>query len=151
VGKTRLHKLLEIEPKVVNSKKVYPNFKLLSNQFKIIKAIQDSNHILWISKNCYEIGNGYHDFVDDCYNTKFKIWGSTLEEATFFYLTLYIKQTGRCWIHEKGDWSEWVDTSHTLTREHCYYPESFDDMVEDSKDLLKALKEIEWDYSNCDE
>jgi len=128
------------------AKEIFINFDDNNNILKAIRSIQNAEHCIYISCGYYEIGNGACDFIDDCYNTKFTIGGDSIAEALYNYLSLYIRRETSVYEHEKKAMSDPVDTSYTLTREDCYYPDSFDEMVEDSKRLFTELQETNWSY-----
>ena len=124
-------------------KYVYPNFENNVNELKLINLLIENDHIITMSKDYYAISNGDNDFIDDCYEEHFEVEGSSFLEALYNYLTRWIKEK-TSFKKEDGTMSEYIDTSHTLEREDCYYPRGFDDYLKDIDKIKKAIRQAIW-------
>lgn len=123
----------------------YPDFENNNNnKFKLIDLLIENDHFITLSKDYYAIGNGDNDFVDDCYNEYFEVEGDSFLEALHNYLIRWIKQS-TSFRKEDGTMSEYIDTSHTLEREDCYYSRGFDEYLKDIERIKQAIKNEQWE------
>lgn len=120
-------------------KYVYPDFGQPENKLRLIDILVDNDHEITLCKDYCSISNCDTDFVNDCYNEHFKMYGGTFLEALYNYLTIWINEYTET---EKG----LKDTSHTLTREECCYPRGYDDLLKDIERIKQSLREAEWNY-----
>lgn len=123
--------------------KFYPDFENNNNKLKLINLLIENDHIVTMSKDYCAVGNGAHDFIDDGYNEHFEIEGSNLLEALYNYLTRWIEQS-TSFMKEDGTMSEYIDTSHTLERDDCYYSYGFDNYLKDIEKIKQAIKQADW-------
>lgn len=122
----------------------FVDFEKNNNKIKLINLLIENDHIVTMSKNYYTIGNGSIDFVED-FPEHFSVEGNNLLEALYNYLTRWIKEQTR-FKKPDGTMSEYIDTSHTLEREDCYYPEEFDKYLEDIEKIKEVIKKEIWEF-----
>ena len=132
-------------PTILDKNPIYHDFENNNNnKLKLINLLIKNEHIITMSKNYYAIGNGDIDFVDDCYNEYFEVEGDSFLGALHNYLIRWIKQS-TSFRKEDGTMSEYIDTSHTLEREECYYSRGFDDYLKDIEQIKQAIKNEQWE------
>lgn len=79
------------------------------------------------------ISNGQHDFIDDGYDTRFSVSGSDFYESLYCFLIGWMQELTSYRIN--GEMTPYEDTSHFLTKDHCYYPNGYDEYIKDRKNF----------------
>lgn len=132
------------QKQMLEQKEVYPDFENNNNKLKLIDLLIENDHIITMSKDYYAIGNGSIDFIEDCYDEDFEVEGNNLLESLYNYLTRWIKEK-TSFKKEDGTMSEYIDTSYTLERKYCIFPEYFDAYLKDIDKIKQAIRQADWE------
>jgi hypothetical protein len=108
---------------------IYLDFELPENKILLINLLSENEFPITFqsAKDVYVTGHSC-DLVCDCYNESTDFWGDSLTDAVINFINL-----------KYGD--------ETLTKDMCYYRNSFDEMCKDIENLKLEAQKVAWVWS----